>query len=141
MPQHNSNSLLQLDYRLPQKKQAGFTLLEVLVALVFFALIGMVLQQVSASTVNQYLGVRHKLLASWIAENKITELQIAKTLPSPKEYKEEIVYGGQEWQVVAKVTKTLNPDINKVDVDVLLINEETDEKDKKLTLTSFLGRY
>ena len=51
------------------KKIKGFTLLEVMVALVFFSLIGMVLQQVTASTVNQYLSVRHKMFSSWLAEN------------------------------------------------------------------------
>lgn len=123
------------------KVSKGFTLLEVLVALVFFALIGMVLQQVTASTVNQYLGVKNKLFASWIAENKITDLHLSKTLPAAKEYKEELAYGGHDWQVVSRVSKTMNPDINKVEVDVYLIDRDTSNKDKKLTLTSFLGRY
>ena len=60
------------------KKQSGFTLLEVLIALIFFSLIGMVLQQVTASTVSQYLSVRQKMFASWMAENKMAELRLSK---------------------------------------------------------------
>lgn len=119
----------------------GFTLLEVLVALVFFALIGMVLQQVTASTVNQYLAVRHKMFSTWLAENKLSELQLSKSLAPAKEYKEEVEFANEEWQIVSKVKTTENPDINKVDVEIYHIDASTNEKNKKLTLTGFVGRY
>lgn len=122
-------------------KPKGFTLLEVLVALVFFALIGTTLQQVTASTVNQYLAVRHKMLSSWIAENKITELQLSKSFPSVKEHKDDLEFANEEWQVVSNVKKTENPDINKIEVEVYHIDANTNEKNKKLTLTGFVGRY
>ena len=119
----------------------GFTLLEVLVALVFFSLIGMVLQQVTASTVNQYLTVRHKMFSSWLAENKMAEFQLAKDLAKPKEYKEEVEFANEEWEIISKVKKTENPDINKVDVEVYHIDASSSKKNKKLTLTGFVGRY
>lgn len=119
----------------------GFTLLEVLVALVFFSLIGMVLQQVTASTVNQYLTVRHKMFSSWLAENKMVELQLAKDLPAAKEHKEDVEFANEAWQVISKVQKTENPDINKVDVEIYHIDAVSNDKNKKLTLTGFLGRY
>ena len=122
-------------------KLKGFTLLEVLVALVFFSLIGMVLQQVTASTVSQYFAVRHKMFSSWLAENKLTELQLSKSLPPPKELKEDVEFANEEWQIVSKITKTENPDINKVDVSVYLIDASSNDKNKKLTLTGFVGRY
>lgn len=122
-------------------KQKGFTLLEVLVALVFFSLIGMVLQQVTASTVNQYLAVRHKMFSSWLAENKMAEFQLSKDLPQAKEFKEDVEFANEEWQIVSKVQKTENPDINKVDVDVYHVDATSDDKTKKLTLTGFVGRY
>jgi len=119
----------------------GFTLLEVLVALVFFALVGMVLQQVTASTVGQYHSVRLKVFAAWIAENKMAELRLSKSLPSAREYKEDIDYANMEWQLVSKVKTTNNPDINRVEIDVLSIDGETDKKSKRITLTGFVGRY
>lgn len=122
-------------------KSKGFTLLEVLVALVFFSLIGMVLQQVTASTVSQYFAVRHKMFSSWLAENKLTELQLAKSLPPAKEQKEDVEFANEEWQIISKITKTENPDINKVDVEIYHIDSSTNDKNKKLTLTGFVGRY
>ncbi|KZY31295.1 MULTISPECIES: type II secretion system minor pseudopilin GspI [unclassified Oleiphilus] len=122
-------------------KHAGFTLLEVMMAMLVFVSVAMIQQEVTASTVSQYFNVRHKIVASWIAENKITELQLSKSLPAIKEYKEEIEFANQEWQVVSKVSKTANADINKLDVDVYLIDEQSGDKSKKLTLSSMLGRY
>ncbi|MFT7185911.1 MAG: general secretion pathway protein I [Pseudohongiellaceae bacterium] len=123
------------------KKHSGFTLLEVLIALIFFSLIGMVLQQVTASTVSQYLSVRQKMFASWMAENKLAELRLAKTLSAAREYKEELDYANEAWQLVSKVKKTENPDINKVEVEVFHVDANTDEKRRKLVLTGFIGRY
>ncbi len=123
------------------QKIKGFTLLEVLVALVFFSLVGMVLQQVTASTVNQYQAVRHKMFSSWLAENKMAELHLSKSLPPAKEYKEDLEFANEEWQLVSKVKATENPDINKVDIEVYHINPSNNEKRKKLTLTGFVGRY
>jgi len=121
--------------------QSGFTLLEVLIALVFFSLIGMVLQQVTASTVSQYLAVRQKMFASWMAENKMAELRLSKSLPGAREYKEELDFANEEWQLVSKVKKTENPDINKVEVEVYHIDSLSDEKRRKLVLSGFVGRY
>lgn len=127
---------------LPSKQHVrGFTLLEVLIALLFFSLIGMTLQQVTASTVNQYQAVRHKMFSAWLADNKLTELQLAKSLPPAKEFKEDLEFANEEWQLVSKVQTTENPDINKVDIDVFHIDPNSNEKNKKLTLTGFLGRY
>ena len=123
------------------KRLKGFTLLEVMVALVFFSLIGMVLQQVTASTVNQYLAVRYKMFSSWLAENKLTELQLSKSLAPAKESKEDIEFANEEWQIVTKIKTTENPDINKVDVEIYHIDASTNDKNKKLTLTGFIGRY
>ena len=81
------------------------------------------------------------MFSSWLAENKLTELQLSKTLPLPKEYKEDVEFANEEWQIISKVTKTENPDINKVNVEVYHIDASTNDKHKKLTLTGFVGRY
>lgn len=123
------------------RKAKGFTLLEVLIALTFFALIGLVLQQVTASTVGQYHTIRLKTYASWIAENKLAEMRLSGSLPAPKEYKEQLDYANAEWETVSKVIATENPDIQRVEIDVHHIKDETDEKRKQLTLTGFVGRF
>jgi len=136
---HRTKTSVLLKYK--KHKSQGFTILEVMVALVFFSLIGMVLQQVTASTVSQYMAVRHKMFASWIAENKMAEIRLSKSLPAAREHKEELSFANEEWQLISKVQTTESLDINKVDIDVLHIDAATNEKSKKLTLTGFVGRY
>lgn len=119
----------------------GFTLLEVLVALIFFALIGTVLQQVTASTVGQYHTVRLKTFATWIAENKLAELRLSKTLPNAREYKEDLSYAGHDWKLISKVSNTNNPDIRRVEVSAYSIDGESGEQAKRVSLTGFVGRY
>lgn len=117
----------------------GFTLLEVLVALVFFALVGIVMQQVTASTVGQFQSIRMKMFGAWIAENKLTELRLDKRLPNPREYKEELFYANHEWELVSKVIATENPFIRRVEVEAYEI-EEDGEKRRHTVLTGFVGQ-
>lgn len=119
----------------------GFTLLEVLIALIFFSLIGVVLQDVTASSMSNVLKARANSYATWIAENKLTELRLAEGLPSPKQYKEDIEYGVDDWQVVTLVQNTENPDIHRVEVQVSLIDNALDEPRQIRSLTGFVGRY
>lgn len=123
------------------RAQQGFTLLEVMMAMLVFVSVAMIQQEVTASTVSQYFNVRHKLVASWIAENKITELQLAQALPKAKELKEDIKFANDEWQVVSKTSDTANKDIKKLDVDVYLLDPQNNELNKKFTLSSMLGVY
>jgi general secretion pathway protein I len=124
-----------------QKKSSGFTLLEVLVALIFFSLIGLVIQQVSASTVSQYQTVRLKMFGTWIAENKMAELRLSDTLPAPKEYKEELSYGGMDWELVSNVIATENPFIMRVELASFSLGKSADDKRQRASLTSFVGLH
>ncbi|MDX1453105.1 MAG: type II secretion system minor pseudopilin GspI [Oleiphilaceae bacterium] len=119
--------------------QTGFTLLEVLVALIFFALIGLVLQQVTASTVDQYRRIELKTFAQWIAENKFAELHLSKSLPKAREYKEDLNFANLEWHLLSKVKTTQNPDIHRVEMEVYWLDEN--EKKRVFVMTGFVGRY
>ena len=125
-----------------QKKHQGFTLIEVMVALVVFSFIGIVQQQVTATSVGQYIHVRHKLLASWIAENKMTEIKLITPFPAVKESKEDVKFANEEWQVISKVKGTTdNPDLRVVDIEVYHIDTETNENNKKFVLTGYMGAF
>jgi len=121
--------------------QTGFTLLEVLMALVFFALVGVVLQQVTASTVGQLQKIELKTLSAWIAENKLSEIRLAKSLPKARQYKEDIEFGQFDWQLVTQVKTTNNPDINRVEVEVFHITPGAGDTRKTYFMTGFVGRY
>ena len=124
-----------------KSSRSGFTLLEVLVALIFFSLIGVVLQSVTASSMSNSLAARANSYATWIAENKLAELRINEGFPAPKSYEEDIEFGTDEWQVTTRVIKTENPDIHRVEVEVFLKLDEFEDPRSIRTLTGFVGRY
>ena len=124
-----------------KSSRSGFTLLEVLVALIFFSLIGVVLQSVTASSMSNSLSARANSYATWIAENKLAELRINEGFPAPKRYEEDIEFGTDEWQVTTRVIKTENPDIHRVEVEVFLKRDEFEDPRSIRTLTGFVGRY
>lgn len=99
-------------------RQAGFTLIEVMVALLILAL-GMV-------AVNAQLGgyvttaqhIEQKTLASWVAANKLTELSVQSQWPELGDDEEEIDFAGRTWQCRVEVTETPVPNLRRVDVYV-----------------------
>lgn len=96
----------------------GFTLLEVLVALVVATLaLGGVLASVSQMA-DSGLAMRERTYANWIAQNKIAELRLANVIPKVSESNGEIQFGGQEWAWTANVAETGVENLFRVDVDI-----------------------
>lgn len=59
-----------------RRSASGFTLMEVLIALVIIALVGVVLAQTSSQSVDQTDYLKRKLLATWAAENHMAILRL-----------------------------------------------------------------
>ena len=96
----------------------GFTLIEVLVALAVATLaLGGVLAAISQMA-DSGLTLRERTYASWIAQNKITELRLANALPEVSESNGEVEFAGQEWSWTANVSETEVENLFRVDVDV-----------------------
>jgi general secretion pathway protein I len=96
----------------------GFTLIEVLAALVIVAL-GMLgaIEAVNQSTRNAtYL--REKTLAHWIAMNIVTEQRLQPEPPSTNEQKGEIEFADERWHWTLKVTQTAVQTMRRMDVSV-----------------------
>ena len=64
------------------KGQRGFTLIEVLVALLVFGLIATAAAEVGSQYISSYERIRDKTLAGWVAENRINEIRLQANLPS-----------------------------------------------------------
>ena len=79
LPPNNVQTKTVCPHRHGITSRAGlgaFTLIEVLIALVIIALVGMVLAQTSSQSVDQTDYLKRKLMATWIAENRMTELRL-----------------------------------------------------------------
>jgi general secretion pathway protein I len=117
------------------RKDGGFTLIEVMVAL---AIIGLALIAVGSKMgqmVDMANTMRERTYASWIAQNKITELRLANVVPEVSSASGEIEYAGTEWRWRSVVSETGVENLFRVDVSVGYPGSDGDVR----TVSGFIG--
>ena len=82
-------------------------------------------------------GLRDRTLANWVAMNELATLRLSSTWPQLGKQDANAEMGGRKWHWVAKVTKTSDQDLLRVDIDV---SAATDKKNVISSLTGFIGR-
>lgn len=117
----------------------GFTLIEVLVALLVFSIIATVAAQMSSQYIATYERVRDKTLAGWVADNRINELRLQEEAPSVSRNSEDIDYGPSRWRVETTVLNTQDPAIRRVEVSVSKYRGDGSEPAQLHSLSAFIG--
>lgn len=121
------------------RRQKGFTLLEVLVALLVFSLIATAAAEVGSQYISSFERVRDKTLAGWIAENQINELRLQETLPGTSENSTDTEFGTYRWQVTTIVQGTAEPSMRRVEVTVAKYPDQKNDPYPVHSLSAFLG--
>lgn len=96
------------------KRAAGFTLLEVLVALAIFALVAASVLTATARSLQTASRLEDKTLAMWIADNQLVELQLSKNPVAEGRDQGEVDFAGRRWQWQSEVQATREPDMRRV---------------------------
>jgi general secretion pathway protein I len=115
----------------------GFTLIEVLAALVIVSLGMMAVIQAVSQTASNSSYLRDKTLAHWVALNRLTEARLEQSAPKVDETSDEVEMAGRTWRWTMTVTQTPVETMRRIDVSVR--PAEADEDSSMATLTGFYG--
>jgi len=100
------------------RTQRGFTLLEVLVALVIVGTaLGASLRAVGSLTQNSD-GLRSAMMATWSAENRLVQIRLGKVFPAIGKTSFGCPQGSMELLCVEEVIVSPNPRLRRVEVSV-----------------------
>jgi len=101
--------------KLKLSPQKGFTLIEVMVALMIVAIALSAVSRSLGVTVSNQSHIEEKVIATWVAQNAIAEQQLQlRTKDFP--YAEEML--NQEWQVARKIEPTFIPEVYRMSIDI-----------------------
>ncbi|MCQ2030602.1 type II secretion system protein GspI [Stutzerimonas zhaodongensis] len=123
----------------------GFTLLEVLVALAIFAIVAAVVLTAAGRSVNNAGRLETLTLAGWIADNRLTELQLLQPAPAMGREDQNLDFGGRKWQTLSQVETSGTPGLLRIQVWVAEVEPRRRGSDGSIeqravtSLTGFVG--
>lgn len=96
----------------------GFTLIEILVAIAVLAIALAATTRAASLATDGALETRHRLLATWTAENRVAELRARRVFPAPGTTELSTQNGGLALSLEEVVSETPNPTIRRIDLAV-----------------------
>jgi general secretion pathway protein I len=115
----------------------GFTLIEVLAALIIVALGMLAAINAVNESVRSANYMRDKTLAHWVAMNRLAEARLGAQPPNIGESDGTVEFAGERWRWTMDVTNTPVKTMRRIDVQVR--KDGMPEKTSLTTITGFYG--
>jgi len=127
------------------KRTAGFTLLEMLLAVVVIATVGITISNAIGGVANQTFTLERRTMAHWVAQNQLHRLRISlrnddSAIPEGKDTV-RVFMGERDWEVRTEITATDHPWVRRVEVDVFELTPDGDTLGPFDHSVAFVGRY
>lgn len=127
-----------------QAAPRGFTLLEILIALVVLATAGFILSSAIGNISLQTWTLERRAAAHWVAENQLVRVRLANRLNDEAiatgRKSETVILGGRRWQVRQTTIETSHPWLHRVEIEVHALVDGK-EVGPLAHLVGFLGRH
>ncbi|MCZ6655813.1 MAG: type II secretion system minor pseudopilin GspI [Gammaproteobacteria bacterium] len=122
----------------------GFTLVELLVALVVVALTGITVSSAVGNIVSQTYILERRAVAHWVAENQLARTQLSRVdnvePVATGRRTERVVMSGRTWRVDEEISQTTHPWLRRVEIEVYEVVDD-DVVGPLDRLVGFIGRY
>ena len=122
----------------------GFTLLEMLLAMVVIAVVGITISTAIGGVASQTYALERRTMAHWVGQNQLNKLRISMrgetaVLPEGRD-SVRVFMGERSWQVRTTISATDHPWVRRVEVDVYEL-QDGDEVGPFENAVAFVGRY
>lgn len=114
-------------------KRNGFTLIEILIALVILAVALAAAGRATGSATDGARILKQRMLAEWVAQNRLNQEVIAQSFPSVGVQTGEASQAGQTFTWQQTTSGTENPNFRKVEIKVFAAG------DNSYSLASLIG--
>lgn len=99
------------------RRESGFTLIEVMVALAILAVVAVAASRASSAYLRSVDILRTRTLAHFVAQNTAAELRIQDTWLSANQT-QMVSAQGREWQVAMTVNNSISPALKQINISV-----------------------
>ncbi len=112
----------------------GMTLLEVMVALVIFAITGTAIMKAAADHLSGVGQIEEITFATWVANNQMTQAMLSKQWPPKNDEKGSTEMSGRTWYWQQRVVKTNDDHLRAIEISVGL---DENYEESITTITSY----
>lgn len=116
----------------------GFTLLEVLAALVIVSLGMLAVIEAVGQTASNNTRMRDRVIAHWVAMNKLTQTRLEPSPPKIDKTSDQVEMAGRRWRWTMEVTETPVQSVRRIDITVA--EAEANEEASLTSITGFYGQ-
>lgn len=128
---------MRAEFRSHEQEQRGFTLIEVVVALIVVSLGMLAVIETVGGTARNSGYLRDKTVAHWVAMNKLTEVRLQANAPAIDKSSDEVEMAGRDWRWTMEVQQTPIESIRRIDISVR--PAEAPEKSSMASVSGFYG--
>lgn len=107
-----------------RRREHGFTLVEILVAMAVIAFSLAALISASGQSTSNAASLRDRTYAQWVAANTLTELRLDREVNEAGRRNGDEEMANARWRWQAAITTTPDPNLLRIDVEVSLAGDD-----------------